>query len=177
MPSLSSVKIGTQMAAIEVHKARKTWPRWFGTPSDIADLAASALAQMDGQHSEVRITVEARAWESFYVMPEPFRTGLKDDDLRDVLTVNVEATSSVVAVRKIVATFERLRQSLQKRTADPLPPVLTISVAGETREWVDNAFTTVSAIANRGVPGTEKFYRWMFLFSPFACGRGRFAYC
>jgi hypothetical protein len=74
------------------HKARERWTRWSGTPALIANIATVAQRLVAAEiysAAELRIKVDAPAWEGEYITADDFAGTLTADDLPDIESIDV----------------------------------------------------------------------------------------
>jgi hypothetical protein len=139
------------------HKGRAEWQRWSGTPSTVADIARCAhrLASNGGRDAELRIGINAAAWESEFITAEYFLDGLERDDVGDVEAINID---TYISDRRIAVTIERPNWRKRNRSgrsgitigSDDSDPVVQLHVAGRDRGWVLKAVEEMSAVIAEG---------------------------
>jgi hypothetical protein len=128
--------------------------RWSAAPSDIAAVARMAGRQVaeTGGPTEVRIRLEAPAWESEYVDPEDFVTDLLPGDLADVETIEIHAEAVGHRVAVTIRAPKAQRGIATLGGSDPPQPVVHLNIAAPNREWVVGANDAMRRTIAQGVP-------------------------
>lgn len=141
------------VAVKETHKARKEWLRWAATPSDIAEVARTAenLVARTVAKAELRIKLDAPAWESEFIDVGQFLEGLRPGDLADVAKIEVHAYAGGCS---IAVSIERSKSTVfaGEHSSSNRQPVVRLSVAGPERDWVYQAQHAMEEVIGRTGP-------------------------
>jgi hypothetical protein len=143
----------------ETHKGRGQWSRWSGTPALVAEIAQEAhrlVALDDPGPAEIRIKLDAAAWESELIDPGTVPASLDPADVADLESVEIDARA---AGRRIALSIKKPPRPSRSESSSDQVPVVELHVAGPERGWVLHATEAMKEAVVPGVPRGQRASR------------------
>lgn len=140
----------------ETHKGRGQWIRWSGTPALVAEIAREALrlvALNDPGPPEIRITLDAAAWESELIDPDAVQGSIGPADVADLESIQIDARAGG---RRIALSIKKPPRPARSESSPSREPVVELHVAAPDRGWVLEATEAMKQALLPGEPRGQR---------------------